>query len=67
MRSAAKFGERGDEIIGGARVATVEEDQQECILSSSSSSSRLRNIAGISVLVVDGRDGASTGEAGCAA
>ena len=64
--AAAKVGEGGDEVIGGARVATVEQDQRERILSSSSSSSRSRNVAGISFA---GGDGASpsTGEAGCAA
>jgi len=60
-----KVGEGGDEVVGGARVAMVEQDQRESILSSSSSSSRLRNVAGISMQVVSGRD--SAGEAGCVA
>ena len=66
--AAAKVGEGGDEVVG-ARVATVEQDQRERILSSSSSSSRSRNVAGISVHVVSEREGTSTGtgEAGCAA
>ena len=64
----AKVGEGGDEVVGGARVATVEQDQRERILSScSSSSSRSRNVAGISVEVASGRDGAGAGEAGCEA
>jgi hypothetical protein len=58
--AAAKVGEEGDGVpaVGGARVATVEQDQRERIFSSSSSSSRSRNVAG--------RDGASegAGEAG---
>lgn len=65
--AAAKVGEGGDEALGGARVATVEQDQRERILSLSSSSSRSRNVAGISVQVVVERDGAGTGEAGAAA
>lgn len=66
--AAAKVGELGDELVGGgARVARVEQDQRERIFSSSSSSSRSRNVAGISVQVVAGRDGSGAGEAGRAA
>jgi hypothetical protein len=65
--AAAKFGELGGEVevVGGARVARVEQDQRERIFSSSSSSPRSRNVSGISVQAVAGRDGA--GEAGSAA
>ena len=64
-----KVGEVGIVVVGGARVARVEEDQRERTLSSSSSYSRSRNVAGVSGQVVAGRDGAGAGagEAGLVA
>ncbi len=68
----ARCRRRRAEAVGEVGAARVEQDQRERILSSApyvpvSSSSRSRNVAGISVQAVVGRDDAGVGEEGRAA